>query len=172
MEQGKSSAANTNGNSEVIPNKMSMIFQTLKEDTEIDKKEIEKLKGRLENKIDNYQNINRQEASEKKSTVSLNTEAQRKTLNQQIQNAEENIEVFTNNKKNIQENKIPSLENKIPVHENEIEEAKLEITRPPLRRRVWLEGVFYLFFLVFIYTFSILLSSTQFYTEEKMLMSI
>ena len=169
LEQGKSSAANTSGNSEVIPNKMSMIFQTLKEDTEIDKKEVEKLKGRLENKIDNYQNINRQEASEKKSTVELNTEAQRKTLNQQIQNAEENIEVFTNNKNNIQENKIPSLENKIPVLENEIEEAKLEITRPPLRRRVWLEGILLIFLSVYLYIFYSSIIYTILYGREDAL---
>lgn len=153
LNQGKSSAENTHGNSEVIPNKMSMIYQSIVEDTEVDKKEIEKLKGRLENKIDNYQNIHSQEASDKKSTIVLSTEAQRQTLNQQIQNAEENIQKHSNNKKNIQENKIPSLESKIPVLKNEIEDAKLEITPPPLRRRVWIEVLLLLFLSTYLFIF-------------------
>lgn len=166
LDSGKNSAANTNGNSEVIPNKMSMIYQTLVEDTQVDKNEIEKLKGRLENKIDNYQNIHQLEASEKNATVELNTEAQRKTLNQQIQNAEDSIQVLTNNKNNIKENKIPSLENKIPIHENEIEEAKLEITPPPLRRRVWLEGVLLLLLSIYLYIFYSSIIYTILYGRE------
>ena len=66
QKQGKTAAANTHGNSEVIPNKMSMIYQTIVEDTEVDKNEIQKLKVRLESKIDNYQAIHKQEAEEKK----------------------------------------------------------------------------------------------------------
>lgn len=166
LDQGKNSAANTSGNSEVIPNKMSMIYQTLVDDTEVDKKEIDKLKGRLENKIDNYQNIHSQEASEKKATIELNTDAQRKTLNQQIQNSEENIQKLSNNKQNIFDNKIPSLKNKIPVLENEVEEAKLEITPPPLRRRVWLEGLLLVFLSVYLYIFYSSIIYTILYGRE------
>ena len=139
-KHGKIAAENTHGNSEVIPNKMSMIYQAIVGDTEVDKKEIEKLRGRLENKIDNYQTFHHQEAEEKKATVGLNTEAQRKTLILKIQISEEQVKKLSNNKNNITENKIPNCESKVPGYEKEIEEAKLDLTPPPLRRRVWLEG--------------------------------
>ncbi len=139
QKQGKTSAANTHGNAEVIPNKMSMIYQKIVEDTEVDKNEIGKLRVRLENKIDNYQAVHKQEAEEKKATVGLNTEAQRKTLTLRIQNSEEQIKKLINNKNNILENKIPDNEKKIPEYEKEIEEARLDLTPPPLRRRVWFE---------------------------------
>ena len=139
-KDGKIAAENTHGNPDVIPNKMSRIYQSIVEDTEVDKKEIEKLRVRLESKIDNYQTTHLQESEEKKATVGLNIEAQRKTLTLRIQNSEEQIKKLSNNKNNILENKIPDNENKIPEYEKEIEEARLDLTPPPLRRRVWLEG--------------------------------
>jgi hypothetical protein len=159
-KEGKIAAENTHGNPEVIPNKMNKIYQSIVEDTEVDKKEIERLRVRLENKIDNYQNIHQQEAEEKKATVGLSTEAQRRTLTLRIQNSEELVKKFINNKNNFLENKIPDIESKIPQFEKEIEEARLDLTPPPLRRRVWLEagiltlltGYLFLFYSSIIYT--------------------
>ncbi|TRO66945.1 phospholipase D-like domain-containing protein [Christiangramia sabulilitoris] len=159
-KEGKTAAENTHGNPDVISNKMNKIYQSIIEDTEVDKKEIERLRVRLENKIDNYQNIHQQEAEEKKATVGLSTEAQRRTLTLRIQNSEEQIKKLENNKNNILNNKIPDSENKIPLYEMEIEEAKLDLTPPPLRRRVWLEagililltGYLFLFYSSIIYT--------------------
>jgi hypothetical protein len=157
---GKIAAENTHGNPDVIPNKMNKIYQSIVEDTEVDKKEIERLRVRLENKIDNYQNIHQQEAEEKKATIGLSTEAQRRTLTLRIQNSEELINKLNNNKNNFHHNKIPDSETKIPQFEKEIEDAKLDLTPPPLRRRVWLEagiltlltGYLFLFYSSIIYT--------------------
>ncbi|MBO2546006.1 DUF1669 domain-containing protein [Salegentibacter sp. BDJ18] len=159
-KQGHVAAENTHGNPEVIPNKMNRIYQSVVEDTEVDKKEIERLRGRLENKIDNYHSLHLQEAEEKRATIGLDTEAQRKNLNLRIQNSEEQIKKLNNNKNNIKENNIPDSENKIPGYEKEIEESRLDLTPPPLRRRVWLEsgllvvltGYLFLFYSSIIYT--------------------
>lgn len=149
--EGSKRAENTQGNPDVIFKCLDTVYQELLSDTTIDEHEVEMLKNRLEQRMTFYSDKANEDAVSSIHVAEINKIAEQKNLENSIINMQNRQEVLEAEKKAIADTKIPIAEEEKEKYRKSIEALSIEITPPPLRRRIWGEAFmlailsFYLF---------------------------
>lgn len=156
--EGREWAENTQGNPDVIYKYLDTIYQGLVSDTTVDEHEVELLSNRLEQRMTYYHDKANEDAVFSSNVAELNKIAKQKTCENSIINSKINQEKLESEKKAIESTKIPNLEAEKERQKKNIEDLSIEITPPPLRRRIWVEGfmIFILSFYLFVFYSSII----------------
>ena len=137
---GKSRAENTQGNPDIIFQYLDTIYQDLLSDTEVDEQELSKLRSRLDQRITFYQDKVNEEATAQTHVTELEKVAKEKSLEHRIISDKNSQEKLQSNLTGIENTKIPGIKNEISKLKSKIENLKQELTPPPLKRRIWIEG--------------------------------
>jgi peptidoglycan hydrolase CwlO-like protein len=160
IAEGRAKAESTLADPTVLPQQLDTIYQRLLLDTEVDGDTITMLRHRLDQRIELFQDHLAEQLETGLHLLESRRMADERAKNAAINQNKTEQDVLQAERNTLSNDRIPAQQAKQEACREAIEAIDRDMTRPPIRRRVWAEG-----FLLFTVTLCLFLFySSVFYT--------